>query len=150
MHLSAYEKNKITRTATDLPVKLVGIFDTEPNISKNVMKHFYKKIVVITFMLCILCVVPFIPRVNAQTVPLQSLKITPIINDLPLHPGVKTIFPLSIQNLSGDPVGIHAEISGYDQIGEVPLYEQKPSAIINWTRLSKTDIIIPPHGSNTI
>jgi hypothetical protein len=86
----------------------------------------------------------------AQTVPLQSLKVTPIINDLQLTSGKLTIFPLTIQNLSGDPVGIHTTISGYDQIGEVPIYEQKPSGMINWTHLSKTDILLPPHSIKTI
>lgn len=86
----------------------------------------------------------------AQTVPLQSLRVTPIINDLKLTSGKITTFNLTIQNLSNDPVGIHANISGYDQIGEEPLYEQKQSAIINWTHLSKQDILIPPHSSQSI
>lgn len=87
---------------------------------------------------------------NAQTVPLQSLKVTPIINDLKLTPGKTMTFDLTIQNLSKNPIGIHADISGYDQIGEKPLYEQKPSAIINWTRLSRQDLLLPPHSSQSI
>lgn len=87
---------------------------------------------------------------NAQTVPLQSLRITPIINDLQLTSGKPTTFPLTIQNLSSDPIGIHSEISGYDQIGEVPIYQQKPSEIINWTHLSKVAILLPPHSSKVI
>ena len=87
---------------------------------------------------------------HAQTVPLQSLRITPIINDLKLTPGKTTTFDLTVQNLSKDPVGIHAEISGYDQIGEKPLYEQKPSAIINWTHLSRQDLLLSPHSSQSI
>lgn len=88
--------------------------------------------------------------VKAQTIPLQSLRITPIISDLQLTPGKTTTFPLTIQNLSRDPVGIHIDISGYDQIGEVPLIQQKPSAIINWTQLSKTDILLAPKSKQTI
>lgn len=86
----------------------------------------------------------------AQTVPLQSLRVYPIINDLQLISGKPTTFPVTIQNLSVDPVGIHTQLSGYDQIGEVPLYEQKQSAIINWTKVSKTDILIPPHSKKAI
>src|ERR1700722_16416014 len=87
---------------------------------------------------------------TAQTVPLQSLKVTPIINDLKLVSGEPMTFPLTIQNLSGDPVGIHTTLSGYDQIGEVPLYEQKQSQMIKWTHLSKTDILLSPHSIKTI
>jgi hypothetical protein len=87
---------------------------------------------------------------NAQTVPLQSMKVTPIINDLHLTPGEKTTIPLTIQNLSSDPIGIHTQLSGYDQIGEVPVVQQKPSAIIIWTHLSKTDILVPPHSQKVI
>ena len=83
---------------------------------------------------------------SAQTVPLQSIRVTPIINDLQLTAGKNTSFPLTIENLSSDPIGIHSEITGYDQIGEVPIFAQKPSKIINWTHLSNTDILIPPHS----
>jgi hypothetical protein len=105
------------------------------------------------FFLCILSAnyQLLIPKtVKAQTVPLQSLRVTPIINDLKLFSGSPTTFRLTIQNLSKDPVGIHIDISGYDQIGEIPIIEQKPSAIINWTHVSKHDLLLAPHSSQAI
>lgn len=106
----------------------------------------------IIFFFCVLATSYqlLVPKVSAQTVPLQSLRVTPIINDLQLTSGKATTFPVTIENLSSDPVGIHSEISGYDQIGEVPIYEQKQSAIINWTQLFKEDILLPPNSKKII
>lgn len=92
-----------------------------------------------------------VPKIaSAQTVPLQSLRVTPVINDLQLVSGKTTTFPLTVQNLSSDPVGIHFELSGYDQIGEVPLYNQTPSLLSQWTHLSKQDLLLSPHSTQSI
>ncbi len=120
------------------------------NKKTNFKKNKTTSIFFISLFLILYSLIFNLKSAVAQTVPLQSLRVTPIINDLKLTSGETTKFPLTIQNLSSDPVGIHATLSGYDQIGEVPLYEQKPSEMINWTHLSKIDILLPPHSIKTI
>lgn len=92
--------------------------------------------------------------VNLQSIdaapPHQSLRITPIINDLQLTPGKSTTIPLTVENISNDPVGIHATLSGFDTIGEVPVEQQKQSAMIHWTKLSTDDIILGPKEKKMI
>jgi len=107
----------------------------------------YKNIIYLLFVYLLLLITT---PAFAQTVPQQSLKITPIINDLQLTSGKETTFPLTIQNLSDNPVGIHASLSGYDQIGEVPLYNQTPSTMTAWTMLSQQDILLSPHKTKTL
>lgn len=120
------------------------------NIKTDLNRRKIITVLVICMLFILQSLIVNLQSTNAQTVPLQSLRVTPIINDLQLISGKRTTFPLTIQNLSKDPIGIHADISGYDQIGEVPLFEQKPSAMINWTHLSKQDILLPPHSTKTI
>lgn len=112
------------------------------------MKYITKKLF-IAILLCTIYIVP-LQHAHAQTVPIQSLRVTPIITDLHLVSGKITTFPVVIQNLSNDPLGIHIDLSGYDQIGEIPLTEQKPSDLIKWTSLSDQDMILPPHSKKAI
>lgn len=81
--------------------------------------------------------------------PLQYLKITPILSDIVLKPGKPTTIPLSIQNLSGKPMGIHAETSGFDETADSSL-SQVPSLLAEWTTLSEQDIIINSKETKTI
>ena len=85
-----------------------------------------------------------------ETVPAQSLRVSPIINDLQLQSGKPTSFVLTIQNLSSNPVGIHVNISGYDETNGTSVFEQKPSQMINWTSLSQQDILISPYDEKKL
>ncbi len=85
-----------------------------------------------------------------EAIPAQSLRVSPIINDLQLQSGKPTSFALTIQNLSSNPVGIHINISGYDETGGTSVFEQKPSQMINWTSLSQQDLLIAPYDEKKI
>lgn len=98
--------------------------------------------VLITFYLSL-----FTGVANAAT---QSLRVTPIINDLKLTPGKPTSFTITVENISPNPVGIHAELSGFDITGDTPLIEQKPSAMVPWTHLNKEDILLGGNEKKTI
>jgi hypothetical protein len=88
---------------------------------------------------------------NAQaTAPQQTISVSPIINDLQLTPGKKTTFKLTVRNNNDSPVGIHAETTGYDVMGETPVLQQKQSVMINWTSLSRTDLLLGEHDSKSI
>lgn len=109
------------------------------------------KIILIFLSVMIACFEVLSPKLaNAQTLPQQSLRVTPIINDLKLVPGKQTSFPLTLENVSQDSVGIHAEISGFDVTGETPLTDQKISAMVPWTHLSQEDILLNSHEKKTI
>lgn len=84
----------------------------------------------------------FVQESHAQTVPLQSIRVTPVINDLQLIPGKTTTFKITVENISNNPLGIHAEINGNDVLGDTPDTSQKTSAMVNWTTLSKTDLLL--------
>ncbi len=84
------------------------------------------------------------------TSPEQYLKITPIISDLKLIPGQSTIIPLTIQNLSAQPVGIHADLSLLDEVDSSAVIKQVKSPLINWTTLSEKDQIVQPAEVKTI
>jgi hypothetical protein len=85
-----------------------------------------------------------------ETVPAQSLKVSPIINDLQLQSGKPTSFTLTVQNLSSNPVGIHVTISGYDVTSGASVLDQKPSQMISWTSLSKQDVLIAPYDEKQL
>ncbi len=87
---------------------------------------------------------------DAQAVPRQSLRVSPIINDLKLTPGKPTTFSLTVENISQNPVGIHAEITGNDVLGDALLDEQKPSAMVGWTSLSTNDLVLGGKEKKTI
>jgi len=82
--------------------------------------------------------------------PMQSLSVSPVINDLQLIPGKKTTFPLIIRNNNNAPIGIHTETTGYDITGESSQFEQKPSEMTSWTTLSQDDILIDPKQTKTV
>jgi len=82
--------------------------------------------------------------------PVQSLSVSPVINDLQLVPGSRTTFPIIIRNNNSAPVGIHTETTGYDITGETSQYEQTPSVMTNWTTLSQNDILLDPKQSKKI
>src|SRR6266404_4389034 len=82
------------------------------------------------------------PTVAYAAIPRQSLRVSPIINDLKLTPGKPTTVTLTVENISQNPVGIHAEITGNDVLGDAPLDEQKPSAMVDWTSLSTNDLVL--------
>jgi hypothetical protein len=78
----------------------------------------------------------------AQTSPRESLRVTPIINDLKLIPGKPTTVTLTIENISQNPVGIHADINGLDALGDSQSTSQTPSKMVDWTSLSTNDIVL--------
>ncbi len=77
-------------------------------------------------------------------IPLQKIQINPIISELSLVPGQDTIIPLTIKNLSNQPLGIHA------QIADVQEDSIKKSPIIRWTHLSTSDSIMGAQEQKTI
>jgi len=87
---------------------------------------------------------------SVEAIPAQSLRVSPIINDLQLQSGKPTSFALTIQNLSSNPVGIHVTISGYDETSGTSVFEQKPSQMINWTSLSQQDLLIAPYDEKNL
>jgi len=87
--------------------------------------------------------------VSAAT-PQQSISVSPIINDLQLIPGKKTAFTITIRNNNTTAIGIHAETTGYDITSATALFEQKPSAMTNWTGLSQSDLLINGKQTKTI
>lgn len=116
----------------------------------------YKKNVLVLIVFCTLCWITqqrvFARNVLAPTTMVQqSFRITPIIQDLQLTAGKPYTFPLYIENLSTNPSGIHAEVSGLDQ-ESLPddLISPNPPSLVSWTTLSQTDFIIPPHGTYTL
>jgi hypothetical protein len=88
--------------------------------------------------------------IYAQASPQQSISVSPIINDLQLIPGKKTAFKITIQNNNTTAIGIHSEITGYDVTGETSNFEQKESAMTQWTTLSQSDLLINGKQSKTI
>jgi len=121
------------------------------NLELRIMeKTRHKKISAATIFSLASCFLIFASPVHAQTAPQQSLSVSPIINDLHLTPGKKTSFTLSIENISQSPVGIHAEIDGMDALGDTPIASQKLSAMLNWTNLSSTDLLLGQKEKKTI
>jgi hypothetical protein len=106
-------------------------------------KKFFKQIAdVILIGSLASCFLLLAPQTNAQTMPRESLRITPIINDLKLIPGKPTTIRLTVENISQNPVGIHAEINGLDVLGDAPQSDQPPSKMVNWTILSTNDLLL--------
>jgi hypothetical protein len=103
---------------------------------KHVVNFFLSFIIFASFFLI------YTTEIHAQLAPLQSLRVTPVINDLKLIPGKTTTFKIYIENISNNPVGIHVEINGNDVLGDTPISSQKTSAMVNWTNLSTTDLIL--------
>jgi len=111
------------------------------NSNVKIIKNTNKIVVLLLFL--VLYSLFFIPSsADAQTLPQQALRISPIINDLKLTPGKPTKFQITIQNVSQNPVGIHADINGLDALGDTPDVDQNPSAMVGWTILSNTDLLL--------
>jgi hypothetical protein len=91
----------------------------------------------------------FTSQTNAQS-PLQSLSISPIVNDLQLFPGKKTTLSITVKNNNNTSVGIHTETTGYDITGETSIFEQKQSVMTNWTTLSQNDLLLDKNQSKDI
>lgn len=115
----------------------------------------YKVIYQYTKQLIILCEVFLLfllihTHTFAQTVPYQSLRVSPVINDLQLTSGKPTSFTLSITNLSSNPLGIQTSISGFDETGGENAFLVKPSKMIYWTKISKNEVLINAHAQKNI
>lgn len=80
----------------------------------------------------------------------QTLRVSPVINELDLSPGKPLTFDVTIENQSDVPVGIHADIFGLDETGQTEDYDQAISPLTNWTTVSPIDSIINPHSQNTL
>lgn len=103
------------------------------------------------FICCFIsCFFLFTHPVFAAALPWQSLRVSPIINDLPLTPGKTTSFTITIDNLAPSPMGIQTSISGFDETGGNNTYAMKPSQMIYWTTLSQNQFLIGPHAQKTI
>jgi|WetSurMetagenome_2_1015567.scaffolds.fasta_scaffold34027_3 hypothetical protein len=102
---------------------------------------------VIFLLLPILLICVFTKNVYAAG---QSIRVSPIINDLQLTPGETTILNLSVENLSDSPLGIHAEISGFDETGQNISTDRHSSALTKWTDIPTPDIILDPLSQKSI
>jgi hypothetical protein len=120
------------------------------NLKINFEKKKITKIFIVFLFWTLQSLILNLQSVSAQTLPHQSLRVTPIINDLKLIPGKQISFPLTVENISQNSVGIHAELSGFDVTGETPITEQQPSAMVNWTALSPEDSILGPGEKKAI
>jgi hypothetical protein len=67
----------------------------------------------------------------------QSIRVSPIISDLQLTPDKPTTINLSVENLSDVSLGIHAEVSGMNEISQ-------------WTNIVSSDIVLDPLSQKTI
>jgi hypothetical protein len=80
----------------------------------------------------------------------QSIRVSPIINDLQLVPGEITTIDLTVENLSNSSLGIHAEILGIDETNQKIFTDQRPSSLTKWTTISAPDIILDPLSQKLI
>jgi hypothetical protein len=74
----------------------------------------------------------------------QSIRVSPIINDLQLIPGKATAIDLNIENLSNTSIGIHAEISGIDETNQGISANELSSILTKWTTITDPDIVLDP------
>ncbi len=80
----------------------------------------------------------------------QSLRVSPIINDLQLTPGKPTVIDLSVENLNETSLGVHAEVSGFDETSQDLFTDQHPSVLTKWTSISSPDIVLNPLSQKII
>jgi hypothetical protein len=88
----------------------------------------------------------------AQTSLKENVRVTPIIQDIHLVPGERYTYPLVIENLADKPLGIHLDLSGFDPSDTINAYSpvMTYSPLVSWTKVSETDVIIPPLGKKEI
>jgi len=118
-------------------MKRQGFYTTSKHI--QIYKNINKAIVFLAFLILTNCL--FTTKSYAIK---QSLQISPIINDIQLIPDQLTVINLSVKNLSDAPLGIHAEISGFDETNQNIFTDQHPSVLTEWTSIATPEIILDP------
>lgn len=81
----------------------------------------------------------------AVDLPIQSLRISPIISQINLIAGQQATYAITIENLANKPLGIHANLSDFIDNSSTTTLPK----LAQWIHLSQTDLLIDP-GKKTI
>jgi hypothetical protein len=105
-------------------------------------------IILTVFLYCFLL---YAQPLFAKTIT-ESLTVSPIINTVVLKPDQITQFPLTVTNNADIALGIHMNISGFDENDQtgIALFQGKDSPMIGWTKAAPTDTVIAPNEKATI
>ena len=86
----------------------------------------------------------FTPPAHAQSSP-QTLRVTPFIISFPLSPGKIYQHPITVENLSDNPLPLKASLNDFLTTGEEGGYvfeESRTNPLLSWITLSETDLIL--------
>lgn len=95
-------------------------------------------------------------KATAQTPPneaAQVLRVSPIIINVPLSPGQVYPHEVTIENLTDNPLPLHASLSDFQTTGEEGGYifaETHNNPLLSWITLSDTELILNPKEKKTI
>ncbi len=129
----------------------MGIFN---NINILLNTKQWVKIYLIFFIILFLSAFQMIPPVYAETnTSPQSFNVSPAIINVPLSPGKKYSYAITITNLSNKPLLLQASLKDFQTTGEEGDYlleDTHTNPLLSWLTLSKDTLILNPHEKKKI
>lgn len=94
----------------------------------------------------------FAMQVHAQT-PQQSLRVYPVVIDVPLLPGQPFQQTITLENLSDKPLPLRANLTDFqteDEDGGYVFPDTHTNPLLSWTNVSPSELILPAHSKETV